>query len=113
VKELTNDRKKVAIRAVHKLQKKNQNPRLNLVKCGSQAAAAAVPSSSSFQATTTNQNFPQGIFKNPNTTQGSWHSPEPPPKIPKKLQTQLSSTISSSKPKKKLNDNQKTLGEKK
>jgi hypothetical protein len=97
VKELTNDRKKVAIRAVHKLQKKNQNPRLNLVKCGSQAAAA-VPSSS-----TTNQNFPQGFFKNPNTTQGSWHKPEPPLKIPKKLQTQLSSTISSSKLKKKLN----------
>jgi hypothetical protein len=103
VKELTDDRKKVAIRAVHKLpQKKNQNPRLNLVRCGSQAAAA-VPSSSSFQATTTNQIFSQGFFKNPNTTQGSWHNPEPPPKIPKKLQTQLSSTISSSKLKKKLN----------
>jgi hypothetical protein len=104
VKELTDDRKKVAIRAVHKLQKKTKNPRLNLVKCGSQAAAAAVPSSSSFQATTTNQNFPQGFFKNPNTTQGSWHNPEPPPKVPKKLQSQLSSTISSSsKLKKKLN----------
>jgi hypothetical protein len=101
VKELTDDRKKLAIRAVHKLQKKNQKSKTKFSEMWK-------PSSSSSQllklpSHNNKPKFPRRFLQKSQHNSRFLAQPRTPPKIPKKLQTQLSSTISSSKLKKKLN----------